>query len=84
MRKLPTFTLVRDSSRHGRSTVCGNLWRLEKREGATLLSGGPGRSAGLTRGYFVRPTVFSHVNNAMTIAREEIFGPGARDHSIPQ
>jgi aldehyde dehydrogenase (NAD+) len=48
---------------------------LEKREGATLLCGGPGRPAGLTRGYFVRPTVFSHVNNAMTIAREEIFGP---------
>ena len=39
------------------------------------LCGGPGRPAGLTRGYFVRPTVFSRVNNAMTIAREEIFGP---------
>jgi aldehyde dehydrogenase (NAD+) len=44
-------------------------------EGATLLCGGPGRPAGLTRGYFVRPTVFSRVNNAMTIAHEEIFGP---------
>ncbi len=44
-------------------------------EGATLLCGGPGRPSGLTRGYFVRPTVFSRVNNAMTIAREEIFGP---------
>jgi aldehyde dehydrogenase (NAD+) len=44
-------------------------------EGANLVTGGPGRPEGLNRGYFVRPTVFSHVNNEMTIAREEIFGP---------
>lgn len=44
-------------------------------DGATLVCGGPGRPAGLTRGYFVRPTVFSRVDNSMTIAREEIFGP---------
>lgn len=44
-------------------------------EGATLLIGGLGRPAGLERGYFVRPTVFGHVSNDMTIAREEIFGP---------
>ena len=44
-------------------------------EGATLLTGGPGRPEGLTRGYFVRPTVFGDVRNDMTIAREEIFGP---------
>ena len=37
--------------------------------------GGPGKPAGLETGYFVKPTVFSHVNNDMTIAREEIFGP---------
>jgi aldehyde dehydrogenase (NAD+) len=29
----------------------------------------------MNRGYFVRPTVFANVNNGMTIAREEIFGP---------
>jgi aldehyde dehydrogenase (NAD+) len=29
----------------------------------------------LQKGYFVRPTVFANVNNSMTIAREEIFGP---------
>ena len=34
-----------------------------------------GRPAGLETGYFVQPTVFSHVSNDMTIAREEIFGP---------
>jgi aldehyde dehydrogenase (NAD+) len=44
-------------------------------EGATLLAGGPGRPDGVTKGYFVKPTVFSNVNNNMTIAREEIFGP---------
>jgi aldehyde dehydrogenase (NAD+) len=44
-------------------------------EGATLVSGGAGRPDGLTTGYYVRPTVFSHVTNDMTIAREEIFGP---------
>ena len=44
-------------------------------EGATLEAGGPGRPEGLENGYFVQPTVFSHVTNDMTIAREEIFGP---------
>lgn len=44
-------------------------------EGATLVCGGLGRPEGLDAGYFVRPTVFSHVTNDMTIAREEIFGP---------
>ncbi len=44
-------------------------------EGATLVTGGEGRPAGLTRGYYVRPTIFSGVHNHMTIAREEIFGP---------
>jgi len=44
-------------------------------EGATAVIGGPGRPAGLDKGYFVKPTVFANVNNDMTIAREEIFGP---------
>jgi len=44
-------------------------------EGATLVTGGLGRPAGVNRGWFVRPTVFGHVTNDMTIAREEIFGP---------
>jgi aldehyde dehydrogenase (NAD+) len=44
-------------------------------EGATLVAGGPGRPEGLTKGCFVRPTVFADVRNDMTIAREEIFGP---------
>ena len=44
-------------------------------EGATLVTGGPETPDGLERGYFVRPTVFADVDNQMTIAREEIFGP---------
>ena len=44
-------------------------------EGTELVAGGLGRPEGLTRGYFVRPTVFANVRNDMTIAREEIFGP---------
>jgi aldehyde dehydrogenase (NAD+) len=45
------------------------------KEGATLVTGGPGRPEGLKKGYFVRPTVFANVRNDMSIAREEIFGP---------
>ena len=44
-------------------------------EGATLQTGGTGRPEGLEKGFYVKPTVFSHVTNDMTIAREEIFGP---------
>ncbi|CAM2800168.1 aldehyde dehydrogenase [Skermania piniformis] len=43
-------------------------------EGARLVCGG-GRPAGLAHGYFVEPTIFADVDNAMTIAQEEIFGP---------
>ena len=44
-------------------------------EGATLAIGGPETPEGLARGFYVKPTVFSNVDNAMRIAREEIFGP---------
>ena len=43
-------------------------------EGATVATGG-GRPSGQDRGWFVEPTVFTNVDNAMTIAQEEIFGP---------
>lgn len=52
-----------------------NLIKKGIEEGATLSAGGPNRPEGLDKGYFVRPTVFSDVNNEMTIAKEEIFGP---------
>ncbi|MFK4005138.1 aldehyde dehydrogenase family protein [Qipengyuania sp. NPDC077563] len=44
-------------------------------EGATLVAGGPGKPEGLETGHYVKPTVFADVQNDMTIAREEIFGP---------
>jgi aldehyde dehydrogenase (NAD+) len=43
-------------------------------EGATLVVGG-GRPAGLDQGWYVEPTLFADVDNSMTIAQEEIFGP---------
>ncbi|MDX1393801.1 MAG: aldehyde dehydrogenase family protein [Gemmatimonadota bacterium] len=44
-------------------------------EGAKVAAGGPGKPEGLEKGYYVRPTVFTHATNDMTISREEIFGP---------
>lgn len=44
-------------------------------ENATLVAGGTGKPEGLETGYFVKPTIFADVNNQMTIARTEIFGP---------
>ena len=44
-------------------------------EGATLLVGGTDAPAGRDMGFWVRPTLFVDVDNAMTIAQEEIFGP---------
>ncbi|MCP4998463.1 MAG: aldehyde dehydrogenase family protein [Hyphomicrobiales bacterium] len=44
-------------------------------EGARVVAGGPGRPDGFERGYFVKPTVFADIDNDMTIAREEVFGP---------
>ena len=44
-------------------------------EGARLVCGSPERAPGFDRGYFVSPAVFADVDNDMTIAREEIFGP---------
>ena len=44
-------------------------------EGAQLVLGGPGRPEGFNRGYYARPTIFAGVNNQMTIARDEVFGP---------
>ncbi|MGE2732993.1 aldehyde dehydrogenase [Mycolicibacterium vaccae] len=45
------------------------------RDGARVVVGGPGMPDGLDRGWYVKPTLFDHADNAMSIAREEIFGP---------
>ncbi len=44
-------------------------------EGARVVTGGTGMPDGLERGWYVRPTLFAGADNAMRIAREEIFGP---------
>jgi aldehyde dehydrogenase (NAD+) len=44
-------------------------------EGAQLVVGGLGKPDGFDTGYYVKPTIFAGVNNQMTIAQEEIFGP---------
>ncbi len=46
-----------------------------KQEGAALVAGGARADIGTGKGYFFQPTVFDNVTPAMTIAREEIFGP---------
>jgi acyl-CoA reductase-like NAD-dependent aldehyde dehydrogenase len=68
-------------------TLCGPLISARQRdrvlgyiqkgidEGGKLLVGGTERPPGLDRGFYVTPTLFVDVDNAMTIAREEIFGP---------
>jgi len=68
-------------------TLCGPLISAKQRErvlgyiqtgideGANLLVGGTERPQGFDKGFFVRPTLFADVDNSMTIAQEEIFGP---------
>jgi aldehyde dehydrogenase (NAD+) len=48
---------------------------LGQEEGAKVVVGGNGRPSGLDKGWYVKPTVFSSVDNSMRVAREEIFGP---------
>ncbi|KQT26068.1 aldehyde dehydrogenase [Chryseobacterium sp. Leaf405] len=52
-----------------------NYIKIGLAEGATVLAGGEGKPEGLEAGNFVKPTIFTHVNNKMRIAHEEIFGP---------
>jgi aldehyde dehydrogenase (NAD+) len=55
----------------------GDLRYIEiaRQEGATLVAGGGRADIGTGKGYFLQPTVFADVTPAMTIAREEVFGP---------
>ncbi|MQY29243.1 aldehyde dehydrogenase [Nocardia aurantia] len=46
-----------------------------RREGARIVAGGSDLPSGLDRGWYIRPTLFTDVDPAMRIAREEIFGP---------
>jgi len=49
---------------------------IAKKEGAQLMmGGGPATRPECGKGWFVEPTIFAGVNNAMRIAQEEVFGP---------
>ncbi|NWJ72703.1 aldehyde dehydrogenase [Pseudonocardia sp. ICBG1122] len=48
---------------------------IEKGRSEARVTTGGGRPAGLSRGWFVEPTVFADVDNRSVIAQEEIFGP---------
>tara|TARA_B110001452_G_scaffold180632_1_gene151682 strand:+ start:1498 stop:2928 length:1431 start_codon:yes stop_codon:yes gene_type:complete len=52
-----------------------NLIKSGIKEGATLAAGGPELPNNLNKGYFIKPTIFTHVTNDMEIAKKEIFGP---------
>jgi len=62
--------LVSDAQRE---SVLGYIAK-GRAEGARLVAGG-GRPAALPTGFYVEPTIFADVDNAMAIAQEEIFGP---------
>ena len=69
------------------STRCGPMVSLRQQksvneyiesginEGATLISGGLGMPEGISKGYYVKPTIFANVSSNMKIWKEEIFGP---------
>ena len=52
-----------------------NLIKSGIKEGATLAAGGPELPNNLNKGYFIKPTIFTHVTDDMEIAKKEIFGP---------
>lgn len=80
------FQGIKVGDPHDQSTQMGPLAMAQQRdrvegyiekgkaEGAKVATGGR-RPSHLNRGFFIEPTVFAEVNNDMTIAREEIFGP---------
>jgi aldehyde dehydrogenase (NAD+) len=49
--------------------------QIAQKEGAKLCVGGDAPAGDLAKGYFVKPTIFTGVNNEMRIAQEEVFGP---------
>jgi len=52
-----------------------NLIKSGINEGATLAAGGPELPDNISKGYFIKPTIFTNVTNKMQIAKKEIFGP---------
>ncbi len=48
---------------------------LEQKESRLLMGGLPPQEGPLAEGYFMEPTIFTHIKNEWRIAREEVFGP---------
>jgi acyl-CoA reductase-like NAD-dependent aldehyde dehydrogenase len=61
------------ASKKQQDTVLGYIQKGQQ-EGAEVVAGG-GRPTTFEKGYYVEPTIFANVDNRMTIAQEEIFGP---------
>ena len=55
--------------------ILGFIERARADGARVAAGGGPARGAGLEQGFFIEPTVFTHVRNEMEIAQEEVFGP---------
>ena len=72
-RRATPWSWARSSARKQRDRVLGYIAKGQE-EGAKLVIGG-GRPADQPKGWFVEPTLFVDVDNSMTIAQEEIFGP---------
>lgn len=69
----PATTLGPVATAAARERVRGFI-RAGLTDGIRMLTGGPDAPHGLSRGFFVKPTLFSGSNNTV-IARNEIFGP---------
>lgn len=53
-----------------------DYFAVAEQDGATLLTGGgKATGTGLEKGFYIQPTLYGDVSNAMRIAQEEIFGP---------
>jgi acyl-CoA reductase-like NAD-dependent aldehyde dehydrogenase len=80
MRGVKIGSPLEPSTQMGPIAMKRQLERVERyvgagvQEGARLVTGGR-RPPTLERGYYYEPTLFANVDNHMTIAREEIFGP---------
>ncbi len=71
----PTTDMGPVISRKQQDRILGYITK-GKAEGARLVTGGEApKDQVLSRGFFVEPTIFTNVNNRMTIAQEEVFGP---------
>jgi|CryGeyStandDraft_6_1057127.scaffolds.fasta_scaffold46116_2 betaine-aldehyde dehydrogenase len=56
--------------------VCDYVKDGLEQKGSRLVMGGlPPKAGPLAQGYFMEPTIFTHIKNEWRIAREEVFGP---------